>query len=66
MRMVLISDEDIDRYTHSMMIVKVVATMHNGPAVNQNLLKIEQAQTNLKWSILTCDFQKYSSQRVRI
>ena len=35
--------------------------MHNGPAVNQKLLKIEQAQTNLKWSILSCDFQKYWS-----
>ena len=28
--------------------------------------KIEQAHANLKWSILTCDFQKYLSQRVRI
>ena len=35
--------------------------VHNAPAVNQKLLKIEQAQTNLKWSILSCDFQKYWS-----
>ena len=32
--------------------------VHNVPAVNLKLLKIEQAQTNLKWSILLCDFQK--------
>ena len=32
--------------------------LHNDPAVNQKLLKIEQAQTNLKWSILSCDFQQ--------
>ena len=33
-------------------------TLLNAPAVN---LKIEQAQTNSKWSILSCNFQKYSS-----
>ena len=41
--------------------VQSQSTMHNGPAVNQKLLKIEQAQTNLKWSILSYDFQKYLS-----
>ena len=35
--------------------------VHNAPAVNKKLLKIEQAQTDLKWSILSCDFQKYLS-----
>ena len=33
--------------------------VHNVPAVNLKVLKIKQVQTNLKWSILSCDFQKY-------
>ena len=32
--------------------------VHNDTVVNYKLLKIEQAQTNLKWSILSCNFQK--------
>ena len=36
-----------------------LAAVHNAPAVNSKLLKIKEAQTNLKWSILSCDFQKY-------
>ena len=33
--------------------------------LSKKLLKIEQAQTNLKMSILSCDFQKYVSQCVQ-
>ena len=43
-----------------------MSAMHNAPAVNYKLLKIEPAQTNLKWLILSCDYQKYLSERARI
>ena len=35
--------------------------VQNNPAVNKKWLKIEQAQTILKWSILSWDVQKYLS-----